>query len=146
MKALTVHQPYASLIARGEKWVENRTWQTSHRGFLAIHAGKGSVYLQKDDLRAYPLGAMVAVVKLVACINLNSLKNQPFDQLIPNTNLMVADVVGHEYTEGPWCWILSRAVAMDPPIPCRGAQRLWECEFGFEAARTWLLHNDGRSQ
>lgn len=146
MKALTVHQPYASLIARGEKWVENRTWQTSHRGLLAIHAGKGSAYLPKDALRAYPLGAMVAVAKLVACINLKSLKSQPFELRIPNTNLTVGDVVGNEYTEGPWCWILSKAVMMDPPIPCRGAQRLWKCEVGFEAARTWHLHHDGRSR
>lgn len=39
MKALTLHQPWASLIALGYKTIETRSWATSHRGPLAIHAG-----------------------------------------------------------------------------------------------------------
>lgn len=39
MKALTLHQPWASLVALGVKTVETRGWPTSHRGQLAIHAG-----------------------------------------------------------------------------------------------------------
>jgi len=50
MKALTISQPYASLIASGEKWVENRTWATRYRGPLAIHAGRGTQYLSRDEL------------------------------------------------------------------------------------------------
>jgi ASCH domain len=40
MKALTVRQPWASLLIAGVKDVENRTWSTGHRGRLAIHAGR----------------------------------------------------------------------------------------------------------
>lgn len=40
MKALTVRQPWASLIAGGTKTIETRSWPTSYRGPLAIHAGK----------------------------------------------------------------------------------------------------------
>jgi len=50
MKALTISQPYASLIASGEKWVENRSWPTGYRGPLAIHAGKGTQYLDRREL------------------------------------------------------------------------------------------------
>jgi activating signal cointegrator 1 len=39
VKALTVRQPWAQLIALGEKTIETRTRLTSHRGLLAIHAG-----------------------------------------------------------------------------------------------------------
>lgn len=39
MKALTVRQPWASLIALGVKTVETRSWSTKYRGPLAIHAG-----------------------------------------------------------------------------------------------------------
>lgn len=39
MKALTVLQPWASLITAGAKTVETRSWSTSHRGWIAIHAG-----------------------------------------------------------------------------------------------------------
>ena len=40
MKMLTLHQPWASLIAVGVKTIETRSWSTPYRGPLAIHAGK----------------------------------------------------------------------------------------------------------
>lgn len=40
MKALTLTQPWASLVVLGEKSIETRSWKTSHRGRIAIHAGK----------------------------------------------------------------------------------------------------------
>lgn len=42
VKALTISQPFAKLIADGEKFVENRGWPTHYRGRLAIHAGLGT--------------------------------------------------------------------------------------------------------
>lgn len=39
MKVLTLHQPWASLVALGVKTIETRSWSTSYRGPLAIHAG-----------------------------------------------------------------------------------------------------------
>lgn len=39
MKAITLWQPWASLVAVGVKTIETRSWSTSHRGPLAIHAG-----------------------------------------------------------------------------------------------------------
>ena len=42
MKAITIIQPWATLIALGEKQFETRSWFTKHRGELAIHAGKRS--------------------------------------------------------------------------------------------------------
>lgn len=41
MKALTLTQPWASLVALGEKRYETRSWSTEYRGPLAIHAAKG---------------------------------------------------------------------------------------------------------
>lgn len=40
MKALTLHQPWASLVAVGAKTIETRSWSTSYRGPLAIHAAR----------------------------------------------------------------------------------------------------------
>lgn len=42
MKALTLHQPWASLVAIGVKTIETRSWPTSYRGPLAIHAAARS--------------------------------------------------------------------------------------------------------
>lgn len=40
MKAITLHQPYATLVAIGAKQYETRGFSTRHRGQIAIHAGK----------------------------------------------------------------------------------------------------------
>lgn len=40
MRALTVRQPWAWAIIHGGKNIENRTWQTKHRGDLAIHTAQ----------------------------------------------------------------------------------------------------------
>jgi hypothetical protein len=47
MKALTVQQPYAQLLAWGEKWFETRTWRTKYRGPVAIHAGRNGDKVQR---------------------------------------------------------------------------------------------------
>jgi len=51
VKALTVRQPWASLIVAGIKDVEDRTWATHYRGRLALHAG-GSVDKEGAQARA----------------------------------------------------------------------------------------------
>lgn len=55
MKALTICQPYASLVMLPEsdprhKRVENRRWATKFRGRLAIHAGKSRNWLDLDTI------------------------------------------------------------------------------------------------
>jgi hypothetical protein len=44
MKALTLIQPWASLVAIGAKRVETRGWRTSYRGPLAIASRASSDY------------------------------------------------------------------------------------------------------
>ena len=78
MKALSIRQPWAWLVANGHKAIENRSWSTSYRGPLLIHAGR-----QPDEtfvkLLAAPLaqvalpetldyGGIVGVVELVGCV------------------------------------------------------------------------------
>lgn len=72
MKAITIKQPFASLIAEGIKKYEFRTWKTNYRGKILIHAGKG---IHKDALKKYenlnleyPSGAIIAVADLTDCI------------------------------------------------------------------------------
>jgi hypothetical protein len=48
VKALTLHQPWAPAIAEGIKTIETRSWSTSYRGPLAIHAGKSTEWEQVD--------------------------------------------------------------------------------------------------
>jgi len=89
--ALSLWQPYASLIALGAKRIETRGWETRYRGPLAIHAAKRCL---KNELIYYacrwdvcaalaplgkrmgdnlnlwdilPFGAVVAVADLTGC-------------------------------------------------------------------------------
>jgi hypothetical protein len=48
MKALSIRQPWAHLIVKGIKRVENRDWSTLHRGPLLIHAAQQ--LWQKDSI------------------------------------------------------------------------------------------------
>lgn len=43
MKAITIWQPWASLIACGAKKFETRSWKTDYRGLIAIHAATRNI-------------------------------------------------------------------------------------------------------
>ena len=115
MKALTVCQPYAEMIAAGEKHVENRTWPTAYRGPLAIHAGRSRAWLERDDVLERPemtFGAFVALTDLVECVPVAVLRSRPN---------------WHEeahHLSGPWCWVLAHVDRLSP-VPYRGALGLW---------------------
>lgn len=117
MTALTICQPYADLIANGSKLIENRTWPTSYRGRLAIHAGKSRAWLMDDeDPAAFVFGAIVAVATLADCLELRSASWPSKYQHLKQ----------HEHCGGPWCWILEDVRRVATPIPFRGAQGLWQ--------------------
>jgi len=90
MKALTLYQPWASLIALGEKRFETRSWWTGYRGPILIHAGKkdpckmpllgmrdfkeavGSVFEKAgsgygSSWCLLPKGRIIAIAELVNC-------------------------------------------------------------------------------
>ncbi len=53
MKALSIRQPWAWLVAHGHKDVENRTWSTGTRGTFLIHASKGMTQTEYEDVCAF---------------------------------------------------------------------------------------------
>lgn len=128
MKALTISQPWADIIASGVKWVENRTWRTDYRGPLAIHAGKHSRYLTDGELRRHPTGCVIAIADLVACLPIEGLRQAPLAARIDKHTVL--EILNHEYTEGPWCWLLD-GVRRIQPVPAKGAQGLWNWEPGI---------------
>lgn len=125
MKALTISQPFATLIRDGMKFVENRKWGTQYRGPLAIHAGKGRQYLTVEELAEYPTGAVIATAMLVACMPLASMRRVSRNCPIGKTGLTIGEVLGHEHTEGPWCWVLQHVHPCEP-LPMGGRQGLWD--------------------
>jgi hypothetical protein len=75
MKAITLHEPWASAMADGLKSIETRGWGTDYRGPVAIHAGKKlvdwfeapRVAMQHYKPREFPYGCVVAIGELVDC-------------------------------------------------------------------------------
>ncbi|MFD4143062.1 ASCH domain-containing protein [Streptomyces sp. NPDC058572] len=112
MRALTIRQPWAAAITYADKRVENRTWTTSHRGAVLIHAGKSL------DRRHGPMVA--AVVRGL--------------QQDTGAVLAVARITDCHADDGectPWsatgCFhhVLDEVTALPLPIPWTGAQGLW---------------------
>ena len=115
MKALTICQPYAEQIARGEKILENRTWPTNYRGPLAIHAGKSRAWMEDGDEAEYPrmaFGAVVAIAELVDCRRVTDLS---------------AEMQERHDANGPFCFVLANVRRIEP-VPARGAQGLWDID------------------
>lgn len=63
IKAISIKQPWASLVAAGHKTVECRTWKTNYRGPLLICSSKGDFEIN-DGLVA-PGGYALGVVELL---------------------------------------------------------------------------------
>ena len=126
-EAITIHQPYASLIASGDKWVENRDWYVSHRGPIWIHAGLQPRYLTKEELKAYPTGCVLCLADLVECVELAKVHEGDLQERMKLLGVGVKpdDFLAHEHTEGPFCCILQDVRRLREPCPARGMQRIW---------------------
>lgn len=155
MKALTVCQPYASLIIYGavyspgtdhgdglvfpvqtrrRKRVENRRWRTSGRRMLAIHAGQSQDWLRTwhgPEVWPLPFGAIIGAVYLRVCIPIARVR-QP--QPLGHYEWLRTD----EHVEGPWLWILDQPKVLRRPIPCRGAHGLWDAPDELLEPAEWL--------
>lgn len=117
MKAISIKQPWVHAILREGKNIENRSWQTHFRGWLALHAsGKPSTWneyprgMKAPDLKALDYSAICGVARLAKIITASESKwfNQPDDG------------------ETNFGWMLEDVTALKTPIPCKGALNLWK--------------------
>ena len=146
MKALTLHQPWASLIALGFKTYETRSWGTDYRGPLAIHAAKAihnyareyyedeiqkyfRVYLP-SDLREWPKGEVVCVVSLTDCIpTSDKMEKTPLPTKDPADPCNTIDQRRFgDFHEGRFAWKLENINMQHKLVGHRvlGCQKLWD--------------------
>ena len=75
MKAITIKEPYATLIVEGLKEYEFRTWKTNYRGDILIHVAKGydkeNLKRFKDRNLKYNPGKIIAKAKLTDCVEVD---------------------------------------------------------------------------
>ena len=149
MYAITLHQPWASLIALGIKAVETRSWPAPERLIgqtIAIHAGKKIVKqpgclvekemlvrIGRDWRRAIPSGVVVATATLsgvarVTCINATG------RCAVHDLSTEVGCAVGlgqtridtwGDFSPGRWLWFLAEVSALPAPVPAIGHQSFW---------------------
>lgn len=133
MKALTICQPYAHMIiVTREKRVENRTWCTSYRGDVIVHAGKSREWLGNNfahvEIRKnrklvkttdwagneMTFGAAIGIAKIIDCLHIEDIAEGKHDEQYPWLR-------EHAHLEGPWCWVLGEEVIkFIDPIPMKG--------------------------
>ena len=73
MKIITIRQPWAHLIVKGSKNIENRTWRTSYRGPVLIHASlnvnRALCRKHKLDPSSVERGGVVGMAELRDCVS-----------------------------------------------------------------------------
>ncbi len=134
MKALTLWQPWATLIAVGVKVIETRGWGTPYRGPLAIHAASSEPAEVRRLMRfdepfisllaaagyknpdVLPRGAVVATAELFCVQHIVA-----GFQLPKSPELELGD-----YRAGRYAWFLRNVQRLPEPVPCKGRQGLWD--------------------
>lgn len=131
MRILTLAQPMASAVIHGGKDIENRTWRgrwvdDRREGWMAIHAGaRWWAGPDGGKTTSRPSTGMLAGVAEIwrPRISIADLEDLPTSAILGAVYVSrivpLAEVVGNPWALGPWCWRLTRVVALPSPIPYR---------------------------
>lgn len=150
MKALTLTQPWATLVAIGAKRIETRSWPTKYRGPVAIHAAKTFPGWAKDCAQnseafrralgwpepVHPLtqewinaiAAGLLGLPLGAVIATARIVNCLDTDLIPRfvSPFTEQERAFGDYSAGRYGFILGDVRMLPEPISAKGALGLWE--------------------
>ena len=143
MKAITIKQPWATLIALGLKKFETRSWRTKYRGPLAIHAGKSvdkeaceEMWIKEvlaehgiTSWKQLPIGVVLATTELKECyaVEMNFCNDAVCLKEGPTLNGL--EVKFGYYDEGRYAWLLSDVQVIEP-VPAKGQLSLWNWDEG----------------
>ncbi len=132
MKAISLLQPWATLVVMGVKTIETRSWATQHRGAILIHASQGkagSIFAYESPFKKYipdfkklPFGAIVGQASITDVVRVENLELT--DEII--NRLTMEERAFGDYSEGRYAWILEDEKQFDNPIPARGTLSIWE--------------------
>ncbi len=154
LPALTVRQPWASLIAQGTKRCETRGWPPPKQLIgqrLAIHAGQARLPrdLSAQETAAIeaglglsaarwaelPFGALVCTAVMEGAYRVGANSRHPRRLKITETvsgsvsmdaiELEAAETRFGDFSAGRWAWLLREIELIDPPIPATGRRKVW---------------------
>lgn len=134
MKALTIKNPWALLIAAGIKDIENRTWRTKHRGGIYIHAGQ-SLACNPSGLKELLIPSQFERVNTYevyrVVLGLGFKKSCIIGEVdiidcVQNHSSVWADHAG-PFEKPVWNWVLANPLLYAKPIEnVKGALSFWE--------------------
>jgi hypothetical protein len=145
VKALSLWQPWATLLVNGWKGTETRSWGTPDRGWIAIAATatlppEGRRALKQTMFQAalyhcvssvgigrraevlpgdLPYGAILGIAKIGGCRTMTAGRIAERRECEPMEHAF------GDYRPGRFEWHIERAHVFIEPIPCRGGQKLW---------------------
>ena len=134
LQALTLTQPWPAMMLQGDppKRIENRDWTPPRKllgHYLALHGGRLPRSRQEfTDARA----ALEWADKYVFQEEHNVWDDDGILSVCVPGIYAVARVTevltasDDPWFTGPFGWVLGDFVALEPPVPCRGKQRLWD--------------------
>jgi len=144
LRALTVRQPWAHMIAHCGKNVENRGRQTRYRGLLAVHAGAASRWDRSGEQSPLVRQAWRECGHLPAHLD----RGSPWINL--GAVIAVAELAGCHHSDecgrcsawsqpDGWHWELRDVRPLRAPVPCKGKLGLWRLpEYAEKGVREQL--------
>lgn len=130
MKVLSLTEPYATLIKNGIKTIETRSWKTSYRGKLYIHAISTKIpkeykenkkLMSLVDLNELNYGNIICSCELVDCIEMTE---EFIEEIKKNENEYITGI----YAIGRYAWILKNIQVLDKPIKAKGHLGIWSLD------------------
>lgn len=131
MKTISLLQPWASLVVMGVKTIETRSWQTTYRGPLLIHASKGKkgsalcnrALLRQHipDFTALPFGAIIGSVTLQDIVPAETL---PLSAAAIAACTLEEKAFGDD-SKGRYAWLFTDPLPLETPVCTGGSLGLW---------------------
>ncbi len=128
MKVLSIIEPFATLIKENMKLIETRSFKTSYRGELYIHASRTKIAKHdREDKELMDLvgdkqlsyGYIICKCNLVDCIYMT----KEYVEDMKKNNYQ--EYICGEYKEGRYAWVLEDVKPLDDPIEVKGQLGIW---------------------
>lgn len=130
MKAITIKQPWATLIAEGYKEYEFRTWKTKYRGDILIHAGKTIDKKAIERFRylnlEYPMGQIIAKATITDCVKVD---DKLRDILSKKDPIVYKSVINKTSNDWDRYGFKLENVEKIIPIDINGKLSLWDYDY-----------------
>ena len=131
MLALSIRQPWSSLILKVGKDIENRCWPTKYRGRILIHAAKGMTRAEHDHAIAFAVPAIEADPRNAGAAKQITLRELGFEfEALPRGGIVGSVEIVDCVTDSKSPWFMGEFgfVLRDPkPLPFTP----WRGQLGF---------------